>query len=41
MSSASAWKGGHCAVTVLLKGAKIVTVPLAPRTTRAVDLAVG
>lgn len=32
---------GHRTLTVLRKGGKIVTVPLAPRTARAVDLAVG
>ena len=32
---------GHRTLTVLRKGAKTVTIPLAPRTARAVDLAVG
>jgi site-specific recombinase XerD len=32
---------GHRTLTVLRKGGRIVTVPLAPRTARAVDLAVG
>jgi integrase/recombinase XerD len=32
---------GHRTLTVLRKGGKIVTVPLAPRTARAVDLVVG
>jgi integrase len=32
---------GHRALTILRKGGKVVTVPLAPRTARAVDLAVG
>ena len=32
---------GHRTVTVVRKGGKTVTVPLAPRTARAVDLAVG
>jgi integrase len=32
---------GHRTLTVLRKGGKIVTVPLAPRPARAVDLAVG
>ena len=32
---------GHRTLTVLRKGGKIVTMPLAPRTARAVDLAVG
>ena len=32
---------GHRTLTVLRKGGKVVTIPLAPRTARAVDLAVG
>ena len=32
---------GHRTLTVTRKGGKIVTLPLAPRTTRAVDLAIG
>jgi integrase/recombinase XerD len=32
---------GHRTLTVLRKGGKVVTVPLAPRTARAIDLAVG
>ena len=32
---------GHRTLTVLRKGGKLVTVPLAPRTARAVDLAIG
>src|ERR671912_2366220 len=32
---------GHRTLRILRKGGKIVTVPLAPRTARAVDLAVG
>jgi site-specific recombinase XerD len=32
---------GHRTLTITRKGGKIVTVPLAPRTARAVDLAVG
>ena len=32
---------GHRTLTILRKGDKIVTIPLAPRTARAVDLAVG
>jgi integrase len=32
---------GHRTLTVLRKGGKIVVVPLAPRTARAIDLAVG
>jgi integrase/recombinase XerD len=32
---------GHRTLTVVRKGGKTVTVPLAPRTARAVDLAVG
>jgi integrase/recombinase XerD len=32
---------GHRTLTVLRKGAKVVTIPLAPRTARAIDLAIG
>jgi site-specific recombinase XerD len=32
---------GHRTLTILRKGGKVVTVPLAPRTARAVDLAIG
>ena len=32
---------GHRTLTIVRKGGKIVTIPLAPRTARAVDLAVG
>ena len=32
---------GHRTLTILRKGGKTVTVPLAPRTARAIDLAVG
>jgi integrase/recombinase XerD len=32
---------GHRTLTVTRKGGKVVTVPLAPRTTRAIDLAIG
>src|ERR687897_2536809 len=32
---------GHRTLTILRKGGKIATVPLAPRTARAIDLAVG
>jgi site-specific recombinase XerD len=32
---------GHRTLTVLRKGGKVVTIPLAPRTARAIDLAVG
>src|SRR5215211_7503265 len=32
---------GHETLTVLRKGGKIVTIPLAPRTARAIDLAIG
>ena len=32
---------GHRTLTVLRKGGKVVTVPLAPRTARAIDLAIG
>jgi integrase/recombinase XerD len=32
---------GHRTLTIVRKGGKVVTIPLAPRTARAVDLAVG
>jgi integrase/recombinase XerD len=32
---------GHRTLTILRKGGKIVTIPLAPRTPRAIDLAIG
>jgi site-specific recombinase XerD len=32
---------GHRTLTIFRKGAKVVTIPLAPRTARAVDLAIG
>jgi integrase len=32
---------GHRTLTILRKGGKIVTIPLAPRTARAVDFAIG
>jgi integrase len=32
---------GHRTLRILRKGGKVVTVPLAPRTARAIDLAVG
>ena len=32
---------GHRILTITRKGGKIVTIPLAPRTARAVDLAIG
>ncbi len=32
---------GHRTLTILRKGGKVVTIPLAPRTARAVDLVVG
>ena len=32
---------GHRTLTVLRKGGKIVVIPLAPRTARAIDLAIG
>jgi integrase len=32
---------GHRTLTILRKGGKVVTVPLAPRTARAIDLVVG
>lgn len=34
-------KRGHRTLTVLRKGGKVVTIPLAPRTARAIDLAIG
>lgn len=34
-------EGVHRTLTVLRKGGKIVTIPLAPRTARAIDLAIG
>jgi integrase/recombinase XerD len=32
---------GHRTLTVLRKGGKVVTIPVAPRTARAIDLAIG
>ena len=32
---------GHRTLTIIRKGGKVVTLPLAPRTARAIDLAVG
>ena len=32
---------GHRTLTITRKGGKIVTIPLAPRTARAIDLAIG
>jgi len=32
---------GHRTLTILRKGGKVVTIPMAPRTARAIDLAVG
>jgi integrase/recombinase XerD len=32
---------GHRTLTIMRKGGKVVTIPLAPRTARAIDLAVG
>ncbi len=40
-TEALALERGHRTLTVLRKGGKVVTVPLDPRTARAVDLAVG
>jgi integrase/recombinase XerD len=34
-------EGGHRTLAVTRKGGKVVTVPLAPRTARAIDLAIG
>jgi len=38
---ALALERGHRTLMVLRKGGKVVTIPLAPRTARAVDLAIG
>jgi integrase/recombinase XerD len=38
---ALALQRGHRTLTILRKGGKVVTIPLAPRTARAIDLAVG
>ena len=38
---ALAMERGHRTLTILRKGGKVVTVPLAPRTARAIDLAIG
>jgi len=32
---------GHRTLVITRKGAKVVTIPLAPRTARAIDLAIG
>lgn len=32
---------GHHTLTVLRKGGKVVTISLAPRTARAIDIAIG
>ena len=32
---------GHRTLTIMRKGSKLVTIPLAPRTARAIDLAIG
>jgi integrase/recombinase XerD len=32
---------GHRTLTITRKGGKVATIPLAPRTTRAIDLAIG
>ena len=32
---------GHRTLTITRKGDKVVTIPLAPRTARAIDLAIG
>ena len=39
--TAPARNSGHRTLTVTRKGGKVVTIPLAPRTARAIDLAVG
>ena len=41
VSEALGLERGHRTLTILRKGGKVVTVPLAPRTARAVDLAIG
>jgi integrase/recombinase XerD len=40
-SEALGLERGHRTLTVLRQGGKIVTIPLAPRTARAIDLALG
>ena len=32
---------GHRTMVITCKGGKVVTIPLAPRTARAIDLAIG
>jgi integrase/recombinase XerD len=32
---------GHRTLVITRKGGKVVTIPLAPRTARAIDLAIG
>ena len=32
---------GHRTLTITRKGGKVITIPLAPRTARAIDLAIG
>ena len=32
---------GHRTLTITRKGSKVITIPLAPRTARAIDLAIG
>ncbi|MGB6453099.1 MAG: hypothetical protein WBH47_01295, partial [Streptosporangiaceae bacterium] len=34
-------EGGHRTLVITRKGGKVVTIPLAPRTARAIDLAIG
>ena len=43
MPTSSTWgqERGHRTLTITRKGGKVVTIPLAPRTARAIDLAVG
>ena len=41
ISSTWAWNAGTGPLTITRKGGKVVTVPLAPRTARAIDLAIG
>jgi len=40
-TEALGYERGHRTLTITRKGGKIVTIPLAPRTARAIDLAIG
>ena len=35
------FRSGHRTLVITRKGGKVVTIPLAPRTARAIDLAIG